>query len=292
MFIYLIVNHETGKYYIGQHKGNNLQKYLKTKLSSARHQKSGKSHLFNSMRKYPQSTLWSIHALRSDIQTREELDETERDFIKFLRSQDPEYGYNICRGGEGRTGPLSPEEKEKFQAANYWTNYWIKQTLVGRVLGKLTVQSAVGKDSLGKKLWGCRCACGNHTVVRTNPLMSGSIRSCGCLISETGRKRWDKYNEGMMGRVFGRLTVQSEVGRDKRKQRLWDCLCNCGNHTIVRTNTLMTGTVKSCGCSIRGLKWIHRDGEEARVRYDALESYLTKGWKLGQAFARRSKEKS
>ena len=109
MFIYLIVNHDTGKYYVGQHKGNNLKKYLQTKLSSARHHHGGSSHLFNSMRKYPQSTVWSIHALRSDIKTKSELDETERDFIKFLRSQDPEYGYNICRGGEGRTGPHAPE---------------------------------------------------------------------------------------------------------------------------------------------------------------------------------------
>ena len=55
MFIYLIVNHETGKYYIGQHKGKSLKKYLQTKLSNARYQENGRSRLFNSMRKYPQS---------------------------------------------------------------------------------------------------------------------------------------------------------------------------------------------------------------------------------------------
>ena len=117
MFIYLIVNRETGKYYIGQHKGNNLKKYLQTKLSSARHHHNGQSHLFNSMRKYPQSSLWSIHALRSDIQTREELDKTERDFIKFLKAQNPEYGYNICRGGEGFTGTHSPATRQKLSAS-------------------------------------------------------------------------------------------------------------------------------------------------------------------------------
>lgn len=117
MFIYLIVNHETGKYYVGQHKGNNLKKYLQKKLSSARHQHSGQSHLFNAMRKYPQSSIWSIHALRDDIQTRTELDETERDFIKFLRSQDPEYGYNICQGGEGFTGPHTEETRANIAEA-------------------------------------------------------------------------------------------------------------------------------------------------------------------------------
>ena len=112
MFIYLIVNHETGKYYVGQHKGNNLKKYLQTKLSAARHHCGGNSHLFASMRKHL-PYVWSIHALRSDIETREELDQTEKDFIKFLRSQNPEYGYNICRGGEGFTGPHTEETRAK-----------------------------------------------------------------------------------------------------------------------------------------------------------------------------------
>ena len=117
MFIYLIVNHETGKYYVGQHKGKDLRKYLQVKLSQSQYELKRKGHgrgsyLFASMRKHPRKA-WSIHSLRSDIQTREELDSVERDFIKFLRSQDPEYGYNICRGGEGFTGSHSPESCQK-----------------------------------------------------------------------------------------------------------------------------------------------------------------------------------
>ena len=118
MFIYLIVNRETGKYYVGQHKGNNLQKYLQQKFHHAQSGVSGSSHLFNSMRRHPNPRSWSIHALRSDITDREELDRTERDFIRFLRATDPGYGYNICRGGEGRTGPQSEEEKKKHRLAS------------------------------------------------------------------------------------------------------------------------------------------------------------------------------
>ena len=113
MFIYLIVNHITGKYYVGQHKGNNLRKYLQKKLWAAKHKVAGSSHLFNSMRKHPKN-VWSIHALLSDVQTRPALDQYERDFILFLKSQDPEYGYNICRGGEGFTGPHSPKTRRKM----------------------------------------------------------------------------------------------------------------------------------------------------------------------------------
>ncbi len=109
MFIYMIVNHATGKYYVGQHKGINLRKYLQQKFHHAQRGVSGNSRLFNSMRKHPDPLVWSIHALRSDINIRKELDELEKDFIAFLRAQDPEYGYNICRGGEGFTGPHTPE---------------------------------------------------------------------------------------------------------------------------------------------------------------------------------------
>lgn len=124
MFIYLIVNQVTGKYYVGQHKGNNLKKYLQTKLSDAKHRRASSSHLFNSMRKNPDPSVWSIHALLSDVQTRTELDQHERDFIAFLKSQDPDYGYNICRGGEGFTGPHSEEAKQKTREGTklWWTS--------------------------------------------------------------------------------------------------------------------------------------------------------------------------
>ncbi len=117
MFIYLIVNRETGKYYVGQHKGSDLRKYLQQKFSHAQRGVSSASRLYNSMRKHPDPKVWSIHALRSDITNRAELDQTERDFIRFLRSQDPGYGYNICRGGEGFTGPHSYETCVRMSVA-------------------------------------------------------------------------------------------------------------------------------------------------------------------------------
>src|SRR5208282_2941075 len=117
MFIYLIVNHITGRYYVGQHKGTNLKQYLQKKFYDASHGRGGSSRLYNSMRKHPKEA-WSIHALLSDIQTRPELDRYERDFITFLRSQNPEYGYNICRGGEGFTGPHTDKTRQKIVEAS------------------------------------------------------------------------------------------------------------------------------------------------------------------------------
>jgi len=113
MYIYLIVNHVTGKYYVGQHKGSDLLHYLQQKFYEAEHRLKARSHLYASMRKHGREA-FTIHALLSDIQTRPELDAHERDFIAFLKSQDPEYGYNICRGGEGFTGPFTAEHRAKL----------------------------------------------------------------------------------------------------------------------------------------------------------------------------------
>lgn len=50
----------------------------------------------------------------------------------------------------------------------------------------------------------------------------------------------------LVGRVFGRLTVIEYS--HSQNDRLWRCLCDCGNETIVRTNHLRLGRIKSCGC--------------------------------------------
>ncbi len=147
MFIYVIVNSETLKIYVGQHKGNDLGKYLSRKFWDANHHTSGtRSHLYASMRKHPRE-VWSIHPLISGLQTREECDYWERLLIKALNAQNPEVGYNICDGGEGHTGPLSEETRRKISESNkqFWaqcseeTRY--KATEHFRQQGRLNVES-------------------------------------------------------------------------------------------------------------------------------------------------------
>jgi hypothetical protein len=112
MFVYVIVNSETLKIYIGQHKGNNLRKYLQDKFADAKYRQNKRSHLYAAIRKYDRS-VWSIHPLISDLSTREECDYWEKTLIEALNAQNPEVGYNICRGGEGFTGPHTKEWKQK-----------------------------------------------------------------------------------------------------------------------------------------------------------------------------------
>jgi len=58
-----------------------------------------------------------------------------------------------------------------------------------------------------------------------------------------GRKKLN-----LEGQKFGRLTVLHEDGKNKQKQILWNCLCDCGKFTVVPTCSLKSGHTKSCGC--------------------------------------------
>lgn len=51
----------------------------------------------------------------------------------------------------------------------------------------------------------------------------------------------------LIGKKFGKLTV---IKRDTNKNNgvYWVCLCDCGNYTTVRSDSLLQGITKSCGC--------------------------------------------
>jgi NUMOD3 motif len=116
MVIYGIVCSESLKLYIGQHKNDDLTRYFQQKWYDA-HRYSGKrSHLYAALRKHPRET-WSIWPLVSGIEVKAELDALEKHFIRVLKTQHPDVGYNLCDGGEGRTGPHSEATKHKLSVA-------------------------------------------------------------------------------------------------------------------------------------------------------------------------------
>lgn len=46
---------------------------------------------------------------------------------------------------------------------------------------------------------------------------------------------------------FGRLTALHDVGSEKR-ERVWECICECGQFKTALVSQLKNGRVKSCGC--------------------------------------------
>lgn len=59
-----------------------------------------------------------------------------------------------------------------------------KNNLVGSVFGRLTVMAFDRVDNNGKRVWLCKCSCGNNHYTVTGSLTSGRVNSCGCLHNE------------------------------------------------------------------------------------------------------------
>lgn len=47
---------------------------------------------------------------------------------------------------------------------------------------------------------------------------------------------------------FTRLVVKSRAENTKRGQAQWNCVCDCGERTVVITAELLSEGIKSCGC--------------------------------------------
>ena len=104
--------------------------------------------------------------------------------------------------------------------------------LTGKKFGQLTVKGYQG----GKK-WLCMCDCGRETVVFGFNLKSGHTTSCGCV----------RANAPLDGKVFGNLCVIERVFTEDKSRVYYRCKCDCGNECIVRSDSLQSGAVKSCG---------------------------------------------
>lgn len=99
--------------------------------------------------------------------------------------------------------------------------------------GKLVARSKVNFSS-----WVCECDCGKIITLRASNLLKGKNNSCGCLQYNRPSKK------ELAGKVFGKLTVQHHI-----KNKLWQCICSCGNSRITQEAELIKRGLKSCGCA-------------------------------------------
>jgi hypothetical protein len=51
----------------------------------------------------------------------------------------------------------------------------------------------------------------------------------------------------LKGQKFGKLQVESFAGVSARYVKNWNCVCECGNRSVVREDNLGNGNTKSCG---------------------------------------------
>jgi len=71
-------------------------------------------------------------------------------------------------------------------------------------------------------------------------------------IKELPRQNNPKFVD-ITGDLYGKLYVVKYHGLNQHKQSMWLCRCECGNRSIVSTNSLRSGSIKTCGCGSRGV---------------------------------------
>lgn len=107
-FIYLVRNTKNGKTYVGQTKADPAERWRKHVESALR----GRNFLFyRAIRKYG-ADAFTLSILHQDVSL-DRIDDLEKQTIEQLRSNDPNYGYNVKSGGQGGGNgggwKLSPE---------------------------------------------------------------------------------------------------------------------------------------------------------------------------------------
>lgn len=131
-----------------------------------------------------------------------------------------------------------------------------KHHLEGKRFEKLLVVHEDGKSKQGDVMWMCECDCGNYVSVRAASLVSGNTRSCGCIHKEMLSTMGRDSKLNLIGLRFGKLVVISETNeKTSCGHYKWFCRCDCGNEKLVSGSSLKSGSVKSCGCISKGVKY-------------------------------------
>lgn len=146
-------------------------------------------------------------------------------------------GTSLRKGITSSCGCLRREVTQKRNKRTADDNY----NLVGKRFNHLVVTEALKSRSCGSRVWKCKCDCGNFHNVTTHNLISGNVKSCGCIPT--------RKPDDLKSKKYGYLTVVELT--DQRKSNgsaVWKCVCDCGNETFVSGTNLKLGRTVSCGC--------------------------------------------
>lgn len=137
-----------------------------------------------------------------------------------------------------------------------------KTDLIGKKFNKLTVikfdRVEHRRDDKGKNrdkgYWLCKCECGKEVSIARNDLITGKIKSCGCLYKDNGLKTAKRNLKDLTGKKFNKLLV---IGLDRIEEKIyskgdkrniyyWKCRCDCGEEVIISGKRLKDGRIKDC----------------------------------------------
>ena len=129
--------------------------------------------------------------------------------------------------------------------------------ITGQRFGTLTAAHLVPSiEGRPGAMWHVVCDCGDEFDVRYSVLIVGGRTRCNNREAHAIPKeeRPKRVLKNYTGQRFGKLLVLRESPKEHPgPQRHWECRCDCGMLTYVRTNSLTSGHTKSCGCERRNV---------------------------------------
>lgn len=151
---------------------------------------------------------------------------------------------NICtklgttlRNGSVKSCGCLAKENKQFKG----------EDLTGKKFNKLKVIKLTDKTATkqNRRLWQCKCDCGNIIYTTSTNLVSNQVTSCGCVQKERASLNSRKEIEGQK---FGQLTAIKYLRTNERHDRVYLCKCDCGNYHEATVANLIGGHITSCGC--------------------------------------------
>jgi hypothetical protein len=165
MHVYKITNKINGKFYVGITKEQDLRAYWWKQKAPIFRLSEQKPYLYRAVRKHGWDN-FVIEALVSNVETREQLYALEIEWIAKLNAQNPSVGYNLCPGGIAPGGKLRDLTGQRFGLLEVLRFHSFEKSPSGRTITR----------------WEVKCDCGtDERVVRSECLVRGKTRSCGCI---------------------------------------------------------------------------------------------------------------
>lgn len=108
-----------------------------------------------------------------------------------------------------------------------------------------------------------------------------------------GREKNNMKINNLRGQKFGRLIARYALNRRSADGHIiWNCICDCGNINNVKSNNLINGGVKSCGCLSREIGKIIHCNNKHNYKHGDSHTGIHNIWILMRSRCHSPKNKS
>lgn len=173
--------------------------------------------------------------------------------LSFVRSDGGRTYWN-CKCSCGKEEVLSLNSLKRRENKSCWDCYiksrfvgenhpnYNKNVKVGQRINNLTIINIFTRNL--KTYCLTKCDCGEEREIYINNIfLSKTCKKCAL---NKRRGVLSPSFEDLSGKKINNLTIVSLSHFDNGSH--WNCLCDCGNNTVVKAGLLNSGQIKTCGC--------------------------------------------